>query len=288
MTMSKEAFLCDELKLAHVTRVLDVGANPLDRPPYADLLDQGKCQLFGFEPQKEAFDKLQAEPQENRIYFNAAVGSGGRKTLNITSFDGFTSLFEPHRPTLHYLGRYGRHMRVVDRVDLDLVRLDDLDDLPMIDLLKIDVQGAEKDVIKSGSNKLAKCGAIILETRYLRLYRDEPMIGDMDKFLRKQGFILHKFIAPKSVMINNSQSHNLRPRRAASQLIDGDAVYIRDLTRPETVSIDEMKHLALCAACVFDSYDLALSLIDTMAAKGAVSDTLAERFMAYVPAELKR
>lgn len=286
--MSKELFLSEELKLSRKTRVLDVGANPLNRPPYADLLDHGQCELFGFEPQKDAFEKLQAEPKENRTYFNVAVGNGGHKTLNVTSYDGFTSLFKPYRPTLRYLGRFVRHMRVVDQIGLDLVRLDDLDQLPLVDLLKIDVQGAEKDIIQSGAQKLQNCVAIILETRFLRLYHHEPMIGEMDVFLRDLGFILHKFIAPKSVMIRTSQDGRLRPRRAGSQLLDGDAVYIRDLSKGADISDDALKHLAMCAASVFESYDLALSLMDTLVARGAVSGTVPERFLAYVPEELKR
>ncbi len=280
-------FLYQELGMERITRVLDVGANPINPAPYSKLLENGGCELFGFEPQKDAYDKLMQEPVTNRTYFNQAVGSGKDKSLYVTLHEGFTSLFKPYRPSLDFLGRFGRSMCIVDEVKLDLVGLDAIDALPLIDLLKIDVQGAEVDIIKTGTRTLADCCAIIVEVRFLRLYENEPMFGDLDVFLRDKGFILHKMLPMKLVMINNSQSSKLRPRRAGSQLIDGDAVYIRDLTHLDDISNDQLKHLAICAACVFESYDLALYAIDQLIARDVVGQNVADRFVDHIPQAIR-
>ena len=56
--MERTEFLLKTLKFMRPPNILDVGANPLDKPLYTDLVESKLCNLFGFEPQKAAFDAL--------------------------------------------------------------------------------------------------------------------------------------------------------------------------------------------------------------------------------------
>lgn len=284
---SMAEFLVPSLNVDKI-KVLDVGANPLDAPPYEDLLEQGYCQLFGFEPQKDAFEQLQKQPQANRKYFNAAVGKGGRQKFNITQHSGFSSLFKIYEPSIRFIGRFQKATRVVEVEELDLVRLDDVDGLSMVDVLKIDVQSAEKNIMETGPRTLSECDFIILEMRYLRLYENEPMFGEMDQFLRECGFMLHRFLPMKSVVINNSQAAKLRPRRAASQLVDGDAIYLRDLTDLAEHTTDRLKKMTIVAACISHSYDLALLLLDELVERNCIAAEVPQSFVEHIPAEFLR
>ena len=47
------------LRPARLTRVVDVGANPIDGdPPYKAMLEAGLCMFTGFEPQLHALARL--------------------------------------------------------------------------------------------------------------------------------------------------------------------------------------------------------------------------------------
>ena len=54
--MERTEFLSKTLKFKRPPNILNVGANPLDKPLYTDLVESKLCNLFGFEPQKDAFD----------------------------------------------------------------------------------------------------------------------------------------------------------------------------------------------------------------------------------------
>ena len=56
--MKRTEFLFKTLKFKRSPNILDMGANPLDKPLYTDLVESKLCNLFGFEPQKDAFDAM--------------------------------------------------------------------------------------------------------------------------------------------------------------------------------------------------------------------------------------
>lgn len=93
--MERTEFLSKTLKFRRPPNILDVGANPLDKPLYTELVESKLCNLFGFEPQKDAFDALMASKADNETYFNVAVGQQKTQTLHICKHSGFTSLYKP-------------------------------------------------------------------------------------------------------------------------------------------------------------------------------------------------
>ena len=57
--------------------VVDVGANPIDgAPPYKLLLERGYMRLVGFEPQRDALQRLNAAKGPHETYLPNAVGDG--------------------------------------------------------------------------------------------------------------------------------------------------------------------------------------------------------------------
>ena len=281
-------FLYEALSPAHHTRVVDVGANPLDDPPYRDLLSQGHCHVYGFEPQKQAFEALIAAKSEHETYFPHVVGDGNEASFNIYRQSGLSSTFDIDHQNLEFLGRSKRAARLVETETVETKRLDDLKKLPRIDLLKIDVQGAELAIFQNAEKKLRDAVCVITEMRFSRLYRDEPMLDRQFGELLRQGFAFHKFLFIKATMVANSQSERLRSRALRNQAIDGDAVFIRDLSDPAAYSDEQLKHLALAADSVFESYDLVVRCLDLLAARGAVSDDLAAAYVDHLPDTVRK
>jgi hypothetical protein len=51
------------------------------------------------------------------------------------------------------------------------------------------------------------------------------------------------------------------PRQALNQLLEADIVYVRDFSRPELMSDEQLKQLALIAHHCYGSFDLALRCV---------------------------
>jgi FkbM family methyltransferase len=278
--------LLAELAPARLTTVVDVGANPINPAPYSALLKRGGAHVVGFEPQAEAFAALQAAKGPNETYFPLAVGNGGPLRLQLFASSGLTSIFKPYLAGLKAIGRLGWARRAGE-AELTGVALDEVAALPPFDLLKIDIQGAEVMVFQGAERVLRAAVAVIVELRYFRLYEGEPMLGGVDAELRRQGFHLHKFLDFNAKTLVHSQMARVRPRRMQDQLVDGDAVYLRDITAPEALSMDQLTHLAILAAGVFASHSLALFCLDHLAARGAAAADLPARYVARLPKELR-
>ena len=251
----------DLLAPGRLTEVVDVGANPIDGDPhYASMLAAGLCRVTGFEPQEEALLALQQAKGPNEHYLPYAVGDGGAHTLNICVASGMTSLLEPDPATLglfDYLRPLGE---VTRRVPVQTRRLDDIAEIRQLDFLKIDVQGGELAVIQGGAVKLSQAVAVQTEVSFVTLYRNQPGLGDIDLEMRRQGFIPHCFAAVKRWPIAPCVIDG-DPRRPLNQLLEADIVYARDISRPERMQDEQLKHLALIAHHCYGSFDLALRCV---------------------------
>lgn len=149
--------------------------------------------------------------------------------------------------------------------------------------MKIDVQGAETDIFASGKNVLSKAVAVIPEVLFYPLYEGEPTFGDLHNTLADQGFRLHKFLSSKPVGLSHSQVERLNMAEAGSQLVDGDAVYIRPSESPDSLEIRQLKCLALFATEVFRSIDLAVKCLHMLVERRAVASTLPQIYVDALP-----
>lgn len=279
-------FLHKALSCARPMQIVDVGANPVGgRPIYQDLLEIGAARLLGFEPNEEAFAALAPVMDEARRYLPHAVGKPGPATFHAHKLSDLSSILKFRKPAADYLGKRHWYDREITEVAVDLVALDTLDDVPAIDVLKLDVQGAELDVIRHGAQKLQNAAVVIPEVAFYEIYEDQPLMRDIDAELHRQGFVLHKILFQKAALLPSSQQHRLH-RRARSQSIDGDAVYIRNLEDREAVPTDTLKALALAADSIFASHDLCLMCLDILAERGEIATQVARRYVSKLPEEM--
>lgn len=268
-------------------QIIDIGANPIEGDaPYKALLDHGFCQVTGFEPQAEALAALNARKSPGETYHPNALGDGGDATLQLFAHSGFTSLF-PINPDVSRMIGFHRATRSVGTHPIATARLDDLTDVPQADYLKIDVQGSEFNIISNGSAKLSQAVLIQTEIRFLPLYGGEPGFGALDAELRDQGFQFHDFAFLKRVALRSASHSRLRPR-ANRQVVDGDAFYVRDLTRPEALTPAQLFRLALLAEAVVGSPNLALFCLDNLVARGHLPQSAIEGYYTLLPQGLKR
>lgn len=275
--------LLDILRPERRTRIVDIGANPINGSPYQKLIDLGAAEVWGFEPQKEALEKLKEKATPHEHYLPNAIGNGQKGLLRICRSEGFTSLLAPSQPTIDYLHYFHSHMKVVETIEMETSRLDDLDEIPGIDLLKIDVQGSEVDVFEGGTRALSDAVAVVSEVSFIRLYENQPLFHDQAAVLERMGFQFTKFMFLKARHLRTGYSSRLNPKKNKNQVIDGDAVFIRSFLDAANYSDEQLKHLAICADCVFQSFDLALRCINILVERGRVGGERVESYVDLLP-----
>ena len=258
------------LNLERLTEVVDIGANPIDgEPPYKPMLSAGLCRVTGFEPQESALAELLTKKSEHERYLPYAVGDGEKHTLNICRASGMTSLFEPDATTLELFAILKPLGEVTQRIEVQTRKLDDITEIERLDFLKIDIQGGELLVFKNGGQKLAQTVAIQVEISFVTLYENQPTMGDIDIELRRQGFIPHCFAAVKKWMIAPCVINN-NPRQPLNQLLEADIVYVRDFSKPDLMTIEQLKQLAMIVHHCYGSFDLALRCIMLLEQRNAL------------------
>ena len=271
------------LRPEHLTRVVDIGANPIDGdPPYKPLLARRLCRVVGFEPQPEALARLNAAKSDLETYLPHAVGDGQRRTLHICAASGMTSLLEPDAHVLSHFPGLADWGRVLDRRQVDTVALSAVREIDGIEMLKMDLQGGERAVLDGAGETLAETVCIQLEVSFVPLYKGQASYGEMDLALRARGFIPHMMASTSRRMILPLRGPDVYA--ALNQLVEGDAVYVRNFLEPDGMTAEQLKHLVLIAHYCYRSFDLALNGLHHLARRGAVSADAPGRYMGIVQA----
>jgi len=252
------------LRPERLTEIVDVGANPIDGdPPYKAMLGAGLCRVTGFEPQGHALQNLLQKKGPLERYFPWAIGDGQTHELKLCVSQGMTSFLEPDPAALATFEVFRELGTVRGRVAVPTRRLDDIAEIAAMDFLKIDIQGSELMVFRNAGDRLGSAVAVQTEISFVNLYLNQPTAGEIDLELRRHGLIPHCFAAVKCWPIAPCVV-NGNPRQPLNQLLEADIVYVRDFTRAETMTAEQLKHLALIAVHCYGSVDLALRCIATL------------------------
>jgi hypothetical protein len=124
----------------------------------------------------------------------------------------------------------------------------------MVDFLKVDAQGYELEIMHHGTTTLSNTLVIECETEFVPLYKDQPLFGDVQCFLRDQGFMLHKLIDVAGRPFRPFNPPN--PYQPMSQMLWADAIFVRDFTRLDAYDDDDLLKAAAILDVVYSSYDL--------------------------------
>jgi FkbM family methyltransferase len=262
---------------------VDVGANPIDgEPPYKAMLAAGLCEVLGFEPQPEALAHLERAKGPRETYLPYTLGDGTSRTLNVCELEGMTSLLVPDPARLALFNLFPIWGTVKQQIPVTTRKLDDIAEIAHLDFLKMDTQGAEREILAHGRAKLANTVVIQTEVSFVPLYENQPSFGEMDLALRELGFLPHCVTGTKIWPIAPMVVGDA-PNRGIRQLLETDMVYVKDFSRPENMSAEQWKHLALIAHHCYGSYDLALKSILTLIGMGILPADANRRYLASLP-----
>tara|TARA_B100000575_G_scaffold47955_1_gene35000 strand:- start:163 stop:1017 length:855 start_codon:yes stop_codon:yes gene_type:complete len=248
-----------ETKVNCIFNLLEIGAAKTGKTkePFYKILDYfPHSKIIGFEIDKKVCDKMNSEASEGIKYYPYALGKANeRKKLYNTQAPMCTSLYKPNEKLISLYNNldfaYLKNETEIETITLDnFISKNSIDNL---DFIKIDTQGSELDIFNGGKNSLKNVVKIICEVEFVPIYEDQPLFGDVNKFLNENGFMFNKFLglsgrALKPLILNKDLNK-------ASQHMWSDAVFIKNIEVIQNLSDDKLLKLSILSAAYF-SMDL--------------------------------
>jgi FkbM family methyltransferase len=169
--------------------VIDIGANVGQfAMKIRKLLPD--ADVYSFEPLPIVFDELVSNFKDDSRFkaYNFALGAlSEEKTIYLNKYSPSSSLLkmeEEHK--IHF-----EYAREESPIDIEIRVLDEVFEnvgLKEPILIKLDVQGFEKQVINGGNRTLSKCKMLIIEMSFKELYQGQPLFDEMYHKLKEFGF----------------------------------------------------------------------------------------------------
>jgi len=199
-TFSREGLLRHVVKADNPV-IFDVGAHHGESVVYLKKLFP-ESSIYSFEPDPDSFGVLSAITAEKVSYFNLALSDEDGTTsfyrnnishtnslfrVNLSSRDSIGVTKANAENDTHYFDGFN------DEVKVAAARLDSFAKahaINRIDLLKIDVQGAECRVLTGGRETLRKTRVIVMEISFYDYYEHQTTFLDVEKILSPLGFRL--------------------------------------------------------------------------------------------------
>jgi FkbM family methyltransferase len=237
----------------HTAQIVDVGAMALDSEEdvYAPLLASGKWKVVGFEANEEQCRAREAQNPDFQM-FPVALGTGSPATLHINEGAATSSLLASNIDGLDDLVGLSEWMTTIETRRLETSRLDDIDAVRDPALLKLDVQGGELAVLSGAERTLATTLVIHTETEFFPLYQDNPLFGDLDRFLGERGFEFFDFAHEERYYHDDGRGDRLW---SPTRLIWADAVFVPNRDRLDRLDEHATTALAWVMHDLYRAYD---------------------------------
>lgn len=244
--------------------VLDIGSNPdWKAPAYQPLIDGGLARVTGFEADPDAFQRLEAKISPRERYINAVVGDGQPATFKHCVSAFLSSIYEPNDVVNQHFHWLPENSVVVREEAVQTTKLDDVSELASADLMQMDVQGGELKVLQGAEGLLTKLLVVQAEVLFQPMYVDQPLFSDVDLFMRERGFTLMRFI--------DIEERTIKPlvrdgdlEKGTSLMFWADAVFIRDFTKWDKLSNEQLIMTAAIMNDVYAAFDLAHLALTTL------------------------
>lgn len=251
--------------------VVDVGARWGHNEEWKVFQD---ClRVYCFEPDAEECRKLNSTAPSGVTYLPIALGKqAGKAILFEAKLNASTGLYPTN---MEFFSRLlnGDNGKIVAQHEIEVVTLEEAVarfNIPTLDFLKLDVEGAELDVLQGGEAAVRSASllGILSEFRFQEEINGCPVFWQLDSYVRGYGFRLFD-------MQYSHQSRRVLPYPGLQdyrlpngerfyaytkhgQIMDGDALYFRDLLIPANAPIAASATPArlLKAAALFEIYSL--------------------------------
>jgi FkbM family methyltransferase len=261
---------------------MDVGAAGGVAPQWRDYLPV--LEVDCFEPDQAECAARQRDSPPNVNWFPVALaGTSGRRPFYVLNRATGSSLYPPNDPViLEYSGRAYAGVRQV--IEVECLSLQDFlvqYGRPVPALMKLDTQGTELEILTSlSAQQFEDVLCVETEVEFVHLYKDQPLFGDVDSFMRTKGFRLLDLRTHRSYRNARDESHHYLRKYLATaigtpalsaELVAGDALYFRESAlQPAGRSMPQLV-TTVCLLRLYRFYDLAFWLVERAARDEVVS-----------------
>jgi len=152
-----------------------------------------QLQIYAFDADEDECARLARDAPANVVYVAAAPGAREQPArLHLTVDPACSSIFAPDSRALSVFPE----LAVAAPVGTREITLRTLDGwaasagVERIDVMKLDVQGAELEVLRGAEGLLGGVRLIELEVAFNPIYEGQPLFGEVDAFLRARGLLL--------------------------------------------------------------------------------------------------
>lgn len=265
-------------------QVMDIGAACIaEAPVYNPLLDRGLAHLHAFEGDARQVALIEQTYGHKASIHCDFVADGTLRTLYIASPEsGMTSLLKPELAALKFFNYFVHFGKVLKTEEVQTRRLDDVEGIPQIDFLKMDIQGSELCVLENGPKTLQACIAIQLEVSWICLYENQPGFGEIDCWMRSKGYAPHCMLDVKKWSIAPTIKNN-NFRLPFNQLLESDIVYIRDPLNLELLDTTQLLKMALIVHYCLNSFDLCVFVLLELIRRGVLPPDTHYRYLTLLP-----
>jgi FkbM family methyltransferase len=243
-------YLLPFLPKKDVLNVVDCGARSCMEMSKWEHLGEHFC-LRGFEPDAIECGRLNAEYESyGHRFYPICLGKRNEdnRPFYVTKNKSASSLLRPMADVERFRhdGNYSfaEVFTVENVITLSTKTLNTWwleNHCPDIDLIKLDVQGAELEILESGTDALNGVVCVEVEVVFYPIYENQPLFADIDAFLRKQGFTFYGFVWNQCShfcgrmacpLLKTYPVNVLFGQQLAGQLFTVDALYMIEVLRP--------------------------------------------------------
>ena len=249
--------------------------------------------VLGFEPNESEAQALRDAHAARPVYQSfevrcaAVAGTTGTRDFYETARGVNSSLL---RPSESFASRYQVPGFAIENISS--CQTDTLDNIifeahesaaPYGEFLKLDVQGAELEVLQGAELVLSeRTVAVIAEVSFCELYENQPLFGDVASFLKSKGFGFYGFHAMSHRASHLRHLIDRSSPRWSQRLIHADGIFFRENV-VDDVAVESFRSRAalFIAAVLLGHYDIASELlacgrVPENCSQGALSGLLEE------------
>jgi FkbM family methyltransferase len=192
----------------HPSTVIDVGAN-IGQFAIAAANIFRNPKIYAFEPIPACVEKLRIlAPESSNIEIHAtAIGVKNHQVdFYVNAYDQASSLLKLDPMNRHHYG----NLQERETIRVQVTTLDHLfknKTMKKPVLLKIDVQGAEKDVVEGARETLKRVDYVLMETSFTPLYLGQPSFIEMIEIMKAFDFT---FLRPVDFLKSNRNGEILQ------------------------------------------------------------------------------